>query len=117
MAADRFNVGKPRMGLLPAWPMLQMAEVLTFGAQKYDAHNWRKGLPYLGLVDSLSRHVAAFTMGEDFDPESGIHHMAHAMCNAAFAIQYQKDGLVGFDDRYIVDQIEPPIPGTIIRIE
>lgn len=99
-SAKRYNTGKPRMGLLPADALEEMAGVLTMGADKYGENNWRKGLPFIEVVDSLERHVSWFKKGHDLDDESGYHHMAHVMCNAAFLIQYLKDELYHLDDRY-----------------
>lgn len=116
-SADRFNEGKPRMGLLPADPLLEMARVLTMGADKYGDHNWRKGLKYLSVLDSMERHIAAFKKGQDHDEESNLHHMAHVMCNAAFIIQYHVDGMgPTFDDRYKVP-VHAPMPGSHMTLK
>ena len=110
-SADRFNEGKPRMGLNPAEPLMEMAWVLTGGAVKYGDHNWRKGLSYTSVLDSMERHIAAFKKGQDNDEESSYHHMAHVMCNAAFLIQYHVDGMgATFDDRYKAPVLPAPSP-------
>ena len=98
--AMRFNDKKPRMSLIDADAMEGLAKVLTFGAEKYDAHNWRKGLFYSNLLDSMLRHVAAIQRGEDYDLESGQLHVDHIMCNAMFLSHYQHTGRTELDDRY-----------------
>lgn len=90
---------KPRMELVPAGATLEIAKVLTFGAKKYAAHNWRKGFDYSRLIGALERHIAAFKEGEDTDPESGLPHMAHAGCCVMFLLEHQLKGY-GKDDRY-----------------
>lgn len=95
----KFDSGKPPMGLLPRHSLEQVASVLGFGAQKYDAHNWRKGMKWSRLIDAALRHIHALNDGEDHDPESGMSHAAHAACCLLFLIQYQKDH-PEMDDRY-----------------
>lgn len=96
----RFNEGKLRWALVPQSSLSPMVRVLEFGAQKYDAHNWKKGLPYTQVCESLKRHLDAFMEGEDNDPESGISHIGHIMCNAMFLSWYQQNR-PEFDDRWI----------------
>ena len=61
-----------------------MVKVLEFGANKYARDNWKKGREVTQLCESLSRHLFAFMRGEDVDPESGVSHIGHIMCNAMF---------------------------------
>lgn len=89
--ADRYNIGKNRLDLIDAWATERLGEVLTHGATKYDLQNWRKGLSFTETIGSLKRHLGAFEKGsEDYDSESGLHHMAHAMANAMFLMYYTK---------------------------
>lgn len=97
--ALKFDGEKPRMDLLDRYAIEQLASVLTFGAKKYAAHNWRKGLQYSRLVAAAMRHIQAFNDGEDNDPESGLSHVAHAMCCMMFllgTINHRPD----MDDRW-----------------
>lgn len=94
----RFNEGKTRYDLVPVFAQEQYARVLTFGVTKYAERNWEKGMPWSKVSASLKRHIAAFERGEDYDKETGLLHMAHAMCNAAFLLEYYKIYPMG-DDR------------------
>lgn len=86
----KYDGGKPRMDLLD-WDALEgIAHVLTFGAQKYDPHNWRGGIAYSRIISSLLRHLAAFQRGEDIDPESGLPHIDHIGCNVMFLSYFSK---------------------------
>ncbi len=76
-----------------------MVRVLMFGANKYAAHNWRKGLKYSRITNSMQRHLNAFQAGEEVDPESGIPHVHHIMCNALFLAGAVKEH-PELDDRY-----------------
>jgi hypothetical protein len=86
----RFNEGKVRHDLIPAFAQEQLARVLTKGAIKYGAHNWQKGMNWSTVVASLKRHLAAIESGEDRDKETGELHIGHLLCNAVFLAEYYK---------------------------
>ena len=86
----RFNDQKTRHDLIPEFAQEQYARVLTEGATKYAERNWERGMAWTTVLASLKRHVSAFERGEDLDPETGLLHTAHIMCNAAFLTQYYK---------------------------
>lgn len=88
--ALRYNSGKTRFSLNPVFANEQKAKVFTFGAQKYGDYNWRKGFKWTDVIDSLERHLNAFKNGEDFDPESGLYHLAHLACNADMLLDFYK---------------------------
>ena len=94
----KFDQGKPRMDLIDPTAMNELAKVLTFGAQKYAAHNWRKGLHKSRLLGAALRHLFAYLGGEDKDPETGLSHAAHAMCCCMFilGLEHRTD----LDDRH-----------------
>jgi hypothetical protein len=89
----KYDDGKPRYSLVPPDSMSQFVDVLTFGAKKYGDHNWKK-IPDLQdrYYDALQRHVASFRAGDRLDDESGLHHLAHAMCCISFMMQDDVDG-------------------------
>jgi len=100
--ALKFDNGKPPCELLAPEALIGTAEVLAFGAKKYAAHNWRKGMPWSKVIGSLQRHSLAFQMGEDIDPESGLPHVDHLACEVMFLqvfYRLRKD----LDDRYKQD--------------
>ena len=97
--AKKFDGEKVRMELLSVPAMMGTAQVLTFGAHKYDSHNWRKGFEWSRLYGALLRHVTASMDGETNDPESGLSHLDHAACCLMFLQEHEKCGL-GTDDRY-----------------
>lgn len=97
--ATKYDKGKPAIELIPRAALEGEGHVLAFGAQKYDRHNWRKGMDWSRLVGAAMRHIAAWNDGEDIDPESGISHLAHARCCLGFLMEYQAKEL-GEDDRH-----------------
>jgi hypothetical protein len=86
----RFNEGKTRHDLVPAFAQEQYALVLTLGANKYAERNWERGMKWSKVLSSLERHLQAIKRGEDYDKETGLLHSAHVMCNAAFLTEYYK---------------------------
>lgn len=77
---------KVRFDLVPPRPFLELAKVITLGAKKYSEWNWRK-IGQERYVAALYRHIIAWQMGEDRDPETGLEHLAHAMCNLVFLME------------------------------
>lgn len=84
MKGTKHDGGKPMMSLIDPLFLTHLAQVLTFGANKYEPNNWRGGITTSRLLDAALRHVNAFNAGEDTDPESGLSHMAHAACCLMF---------------------------------
>lgn len=81
----RFNQGKLQWTLMNYEALEPMVQVLMYGAKKYDRDNWVKACPNrLDLLDSLARHYVKLVAGESVDPESGLPHIGHLMCNAMF---------------------------------
>ncbi len=66
----KFDGGKLEYGLLPPFALKATVDVLTFGARKE---------------------------GEQVDPESGKHHLAHALCCLMFL--YEHDIMYSVDDK------------------
>lgn len=85
----KFDCDKVRMDLLDVSAINQLAAVLTFGSKKYAAHNWRGGISTSRLLAALLRHVFNYLGGQDNDEESGLSHIAHAMCCCMFILGLQ----------------------------
>lgn len=92
------DTGKLRMDLVPVPAIRAMARGFGYGADKYEAWNWTKGLSTGRLYGALLRHLTAWWDGEDFDPESGLHHLDHVLCCAAM-LQGTVEHKLAQDDR------------------
>lgn len=94
----KFDGGKVRMDLLPPELLTATATVLTFGAEKYEARNWEKGMSWGRVFGALMRHMWAWWSGQDKDEETGYSHLWHAACCLSFLIAYEQRQ-IGEDDR------------------
>ena len=99
MGGIKHDDDKPRMALLSTYALTETSKVLNYGADKYGADNWRKGIAWRRLTGAALRHVLAFNDGEDNDPETGLSHLAHAMCMVMFALESTQTHRE-LDDRY-----------------
>ena len=96
----KFDGKKTMHELVPPYAQEQYAKVLTFGAQKYAPHNWEKGIEWSRIIGAIKRHTLAIERGEDYDPETGLLHSAHLMCEAGFLTEFYKVFPQG-DNRFI----------------
>ena len=84
-AGLKYDGDKLRYSLIPPSALKALAEVLTFGAVKYAPNSWQLvENAEERYLDALIRHLEAYRSGERLDPESGLPHIAHLLCNAAF---------------------------------
>ena len=95
----KFDGGKLQYGLLPPLALKATVDVLTFGAEKYEPDNW-KWVPdsKRRYFDAMQRHIWAWKEGNILDPETGKHHLAHAMCCLMFL--YEHDILYSIDENF-----------------
>jgi Domain of unknown function (DUF5664) len=89
-AGRKDDAGKPRWDLLPDAAMASVVDVLTFGAGKYEPWGWKKvDQPFWRYLRAALGHVMAYKRGERFDRESGLPHLAHAVCCCLFLLELE----------------------------
>jgi len=91
---------KVKLDLIPTEALNGLGAVLTFGHNKYGRANWANGIEFSRLLSAALRHIAAYNSGEDTDPESGLCHIDHAMCNLAF-LSWMRANRADLDDRWV----------------
>ena len=80
------------LSLFPPDAFASISDVLTYGAQKYDAENWHLVDDPRRYFDAMLRHINARMLGEKDDPESGLPHLAHAGCCLVFLLALELRG-------------------------
>jgi len=85
---------KAPIHLVPSQCIIGVAKVMGYGKDKYDEYNYRKGegLDYMRLYDAAQRHMLAWSLGEDIDPESGLPHLDHAAASIMMLHDLQSRG-------------------------
>ena len=60
-------------------------DFLTHGAKKYGRDNWMDVQPFEPRYENgLLRHTLTYVAGEKNDGDTGLNHLAHAICNCLF---------------------------------
>jgi len=95
----RFNTNKLPIELVPTSAMYALADVLEYGAQKYDDHNWRRGMKWSVPYACAMRHLLKWFEGEERDEESGREHLSHVLANISMLIEF-KSICPELDDRF-----------------
>lgn len=98
--AIKNDANKVRVELLPYDALMVIAKVLTFGAKKYDDHNWSSngGFKWSRLYGAMQRHAFKWWHGHDKDDETNLTELAHLGCCLLFLISHELRKL-GIDDR------------------
>ena len=82
--------GKLQWSLLPFEELKDVVRVLMLGAKKYTPDNWKKCDDVTRYKDALMRHVISYVSGDTTDEESGLSHLAHAVCNCLFLMYFDR---------------------------
>lgn len=113
--------GKLRYDLMPPRSFERVVEVLTYGAEKYTVYgdctcnipssghtiscashkiiskgdnNWKLVEdPFETYYAAALRHLQKYRLGETTDPDSMIHHLAHAITDLIFLLEFEEDRL------------------------
>ncbi len=79
---------KMRPLLLPVFGLYAVIAVLEYGAKKYEADGWRRvDNAESRYLNAAMRHLLSRLAGEKLDPESGLPHLAHAVCCLLFVLE------------------------------
>lgn len=97
--AIKYDNGKPPLDLISNYALEELSRVLQFGASKYHKWNWAEGIEYSRVIAAAKRHIAQWENRVDTDEESGTNHLANAMCNLSFLLDFQAREMHHLDDR------------------
>ena len=88
------DAGKPIPTLVPREIVYAVERVRRYGVEKYPnggVDNWKKVEPER-YWNALIRHVlAAWYNYKAIDGDSGLMHLEHIACNAAFLLEMMKE--------------------------
>lgn len=80
--------GKIPLNLVPPRAYEAIAKVREFGVKKYkDPWGWKKACTKEQFTEAAKRHLNKIMKGENFDDESGLPHLYHALCSLAMAVE------------------------------
>jgi len=113
-----FGVAKIPMHLVPPIAIAQCALAFDNGAKKYGPFNWReKTISSTVYYAAAMRHLQAWYDGENYAPDSGVHHLAHVMACCAMVLDGQSLGklndnrpLPGAFPTFLLEYSGPPVP-------
>ena len=86
---------KLRYDLVPVDAEREKVKAFMFGIEKYAPWDWLYKNPYKYSegYDKVRRHIEAWRDGETHDPESGLHHLAHAAADIDILLTYALRGM------------------------
>ncbi|CAB5195132.1 hypothetical protein UFOVP176_62 [uncultured Caudovirales phage] len=81
----KYDSGKLNWSLMPFGALQEVVKVLEFGSKKYAPNNWQ----YVDNADerywnAAMRHLIAYKTESTNDSETGLSHLAHAICCMLF---------------------------------
>src|ERR1700738_1358363 len=77
-----------RFDLIPAGPLVKLAEHYGIGARKYEDRNWERGYAWSLSFGAMMRHAWLWWSGEDDDPESGDNHLVSVAWHAFALLEW-----------------------------
>ena len=96
---DLYGVKKVSLSKIPGVAKLHCALAMMDGAVKYDPYNWRNNSVLATIyIDAAMRHLQAWLDGEEYAPDSRVHHLGHVMACCAIVLDAQEGGNL-IDDR------------------
>jgi hypothetical protein len=90
---------KRRLDLLEPEGNRVAAEALADGANKYGRQNYLTIPVHMRTyIAAMERHIDDLKSGEDFAPDSGVHHLGHVLAGGHILMAAMKNGNL-VDDR------------------
>lgn len=103
-------INKPRISAVPPIALMALGAAMQDGCNKYGMFNWRdSAVTSTVFYDAIQRHLLAWYSGEDYAPDSHVHHLAHVMAGCAILLDAEFNGINNDDRkdaRHVVTAIE-----------
>lgn len=88
----KFDTHKPDLSLVPRSAIEGMARAFMVGEKKYGRYNFTQGMESHRFIAAAMRHIVAWQDGESLDPETGNHHLWHALASIAMLLECERLG-------------------------
>lgn len=96
---DLLGTKKIPLDEIPATALAHEACAMLDGDLKYGFRNWRaKDVKARIYIAAAMRHLMAWSEGEEYAPDSGVHHLGHARACLGILLDAQASGNL-IDDR------------------
>ena len=83
----KHDQGKLRWDLLPILLVQEVIKVLMAGSEKYEDNNWKHiEHKYPRYWNAAMRHMTQYVTEGQNDDETGLNHLAHAICCMLFLL-------------------------------
>lgn len=87
---DPVTAAERERGLIPARALAEVRAVLEHGAQRYGARGWETdGRLAADHLNASDRHLVRYLNGQDRDPDSGRHPLAHVVARCLIALELE----------------------------
>ena len=95
----RYGSAKPSTWDIPPVAIFKLGQAMAEGAAKYGRFNWRDNkVDSSTYYNAMMRHLLLWGSGEDYDPLTGVSHLAYIMANCCVLIDAEAH-LMLHDDR------------------
>lgn len=103
------------LNLVPGALLRATGRALHYGATKYEANQWRRGLAWSQCISALIRHAVDFSDGFLFDSESGLSHLDHIGANLGFLAEFQEKPEYAFLNDLPTRELKYPDPEAVLQ--
>jgi hypothetical protein len=91
----KYDMGKLRFDLFPDNVLPSVLKVLMHGAEIYGEDNWKFVKNFnKRYYAAAMRHLNSWKFGKVYDKNTGISHLAHAICCLSFLLSRQEEKTV-----------------------
>lgn len=87
LSGFKSDAGKSRMDLIPPEVLIELGNLYSLGAEKYDDNNWKIGMEFGRVYAAMQRHANKWWAGEENDSVDGQHHLDSVLW-CAVALRY-----------------------------
>lgn len=90
---QKLDAAKNRLELIQPEFIEGLGRILSYGADKYEANNWKLMKPedVERVKGATLRHLMSYLKGDKLDPETNESHLYHIECNLMFLDYFDRN--------------------------